>query len=45
MDLKNFSTLIEQALQRKNLPVRLIGIGVKFIEHIQSTQLEFDLKC
>lgn len=45
LDLKNFSALIEQALKRKSLPVRLIGIGVKFIEHIQSTQLEFDLKC
>ena len=44
MDLKNFSALIEQAIRRRSLPVRLIGIGVRFIEHIQSPQLEFNFQ-
>ena len=42
-DLQLFNTLIEQAVKRKELHIRLIGIGVRFIENMQSPQLEFNL--
>jgi len=30
ISMENFSQLLKKGLQRKDLPVRLIGIGVKF---------------
>ena len=42
-DFHMFNILIEQAMQKKSLQVRLLGIGVKFIENSSLFQLEFNL--
>lgn len=41
LNIDFFNILLEHALSRKGLHVRLIGIGVKFREYIESPQLEF----
>jgi len=42
-ELSHFITLIDQALKSKSFEIRLIGIGVRFFENIQSNQYEFEL--
>lgn len=42
-ELSHFRVLIDQALKAKSFEIRLIGIGVRFLEKTELNQFEFDL--